>query len=197
MTRGKIRFDHFMGMALHDPERGYYARRIGWIRRRGDFTTAPMLSGCSARVVAAWAAGALRETGCRDLIEIGPGDGTLAECVWRMLPWSLRWRTRLHLVGNLRAAAGTPTEAVGPARALARGTARGAGRLAARQWCFPTNWWTRFRCGGFNSRAMAGGNWRSRSTRPRRRARFCWIPSVATLVGVFAGLSGGPVGGGA
>lgn len=98
MTRGEIRFDHFMGMALHDPERGYYARRIGGIGRRGDFTTAPMLSGCLARAVAAWAAGALRETGCRDLIEIGPGDGTLAECVWRMLPWSLRWRTRLHLV---------------------------------------------------------------------------------------------------
>ena len=99
MARMEFRFDRFMGMALHDPERGYYARRIGAIGgRRGDFTTAPMLSGCLGRAVAAWAARALRETGCRDLVEIGPGDGTLAETVWRMLPWPTRWRTRLHLV---------------------------------------------------------------------------------------------------
>jgi SAM-dependent MidA family methyltransferase len=40
----------------------------------------------------------LRESGCRDLIEMGPGQGTLAAAVLRQLPWSLRWRIRLHLV---------------------------------------------------------------------------------------------------
>lgn len=95
---GELRFDHFMHRALHDPERGYYARRIPAIGGRGDFTTAPMLSTALARAIAVWATRALRESGCRDLIEIGPGQGTLAAAVWRHLPWSVRWRTRLHLV---------------------------------------------------------------------------------------------------
>jgi SAM-dependent MidA family methyltransferase len=88
-----------MRRALHDPERGYYARRISGIGGgRGDFTTASQLSAVLARAVAAWAARALRETGCRDLIEVGPGTGALAAAVRRHLPWPLRWRTRLHLV---------------------------------------------------------------------------------------------------
>lgn len=93
-----IPFEEFMARALHDPRHGYYARRITGVGRRGDFTTAPMLSEAPARAIAAWAARALRETGCRDLIEIGPGEGTLAAAVRKSLPWHLRWRTRLHLV---------------------------------------------------------------------------------------------------
>ncbi|MEI6653218.1 MAG: class I SAM-dependent methyltransferase [Verrucomicrobiota bacterium] len=92
------RFDHFMERALYDPLHGYYARRITGIGRRGDFTTAPMLSAAPARAIAAWAARALRESGCRDLIEVGPGEGTLAAAVLRHLPWHVRWKTRLHLV---------------------------------------------------------------------------------------------------
>ncbi|MEI8039053.1 MAG: SAM-dependent methyltransferase [Verrucomicrobiota bacterium] len=93
-----IPFEEFMRRALHDPRHGYYARRISRVGRRGDFTTAPMLSAAPAKAIAAWAATALRETGCRDLIEIGPGEGTLAAAVLQHLPWHLRWRTRLHLV---------------------------------------------------------------------------------------------------
>lgn len=87
-----------MRRALYDPERGYYARRITGVGRRGDFTTAPMLSKAPARAIAAWAVRALRETGCRDLIEIGPGEGALAAAVRAQLPWRVRWSTRLHLV---------------------------------------------------------------------------------------------------
>ena len=87
-----------MAQALHDPQHGYYARRITGVGRRGDFTTAPMLSDATARAIAAWVAKAMRETGCRDLIEIGPGEGTLAAGVLRHLPWHVRLRTRLHLV---------------------------------------------------------------------------------------------------
>lgn len=87
-----------MQHALHDPECGYYARRINGVGKRGDFTTAPMLSAAPAKAIAAWATRALRETDCRDLIEIGPGEGTLAAAVWKSLPWHLRWKTRLHMV---------------------------------------------------------------------------------------------------
>lgn len=93
-----ISFEKFMARALHDPQHGYYSRRISGVGRRGDFTTAPMLSEAPARAVATWAAMALKETGCRDLIEIGPGEGTLAAGVLRNLPWKMRWKTRLHLV---------------------------------------------------------------------------------------------------
>ena len=94
----QVPFEQFMAKALHDPLHGYYARKIRTIGHRGDFTTAPMLSTAPARAIAAWATLALRATHCRNLIEIGPGAGTLAAAVLKSLPWSLRWKTRLHLV---------------------------------------------------------------------------------------------------
>ena len=93
-----VTFEQWMRRALYDPQHGYYARRITGVGRRGDFTTAPMLSAAPATAIAAWAATALCETGCRDLLEIGPGEGTLAAAVMQHLPWHVRWRTRLHLV---------------------------------------------------------------------------------------------------
>jgi SAM-dependent MidA family methyltransferase len=96
--KSSIPFEEFMRRALHDPQRGYYARRIRGVGQRGDFTTAPMLSDTLARAIAAWAARAMRETGCRDLIEIGPGEGKLAAAVLKHMPWWIRWRTRVHLV---------------------------------------------------------------------------------------------------
>jgi len=93
-----VPFEKFMDWALHHPAHGYYARRISGVGPHGDFTTAPMLSEAPARAIATWAARAAKETGCLDLIEIGPGEGTLAVAVLRFLPWHLRWRIRLHLV---------------------------------------------------------------------------------------------------
>lgn len=83
-----------MELALHDPQRGYYARRIRGIGSSGDFTTGPMISPVVARAIAA----RIRATGLRDVIEFGPGEGRLAAEVLRALPWWLRLRTRLHLV---------------------------------------------------------------------------------------------------
>jgi SAM-dependent MidA family methyltransferase len=93
-----LRFDRFMALALHDPERGYYARRIRAVGRGGDFTTTPMLSPALGKAIAAWVAEALAATGCRDLIELGPGEGRLAAAVLDHLPWWRRLRVRLHLV---------------------------------------------------------------------------------------------------
>lgn len=99
MTYGKpVTFEEFMRRALHDPQRGYYARKIRSVGARGDFTTAPMLNDSLARAIAGWAVGAMRESGCRNLIEIGPGEGRLAAEVLKRLPWHVRLRTRLHLV---------------------------------------------------------------------------------------------------
>jgi SAM-dependent MidA family methyltransferase len=94
----QITFEEFMTRALHDPNHGYYARRISSVGQRGDFTTAPMLSDAPAQAIARWAVRAMRETGCWDLIEIGPGEGTLSRDLLRFLPWLARQKTRLHLV---------------------------------------------------------------------------------------------------
>ncbi|MFU8894386.1 MAG: SAM-dependent methyltransferase [Luteolibacter sp.] len=89
-----------MQRALYDPKRGYYARNIRAVGGgRADFTTVPMHFGDTlARAIACWAAGAMRESGCRNLIEIGPGEGRLMRDVLRHMPWSVRWRSRAHLV---------------------------------------------------------------------------------------------------
>lgn len=93
-----LRFDRFMAAALHDPDHGYYARRIRRIGPRGDFSTTPTLSPALGRAVAAWAGESMEASRCRDLIELGPGDGSLAAAVLRGLPFFRRCRTRLHLV---------------------------------------------------------------------------------------------------
>ncbi|MEP4931606.1 SAM-dependent methyltransferase [Haloferula sp.] len=87
-----------MAAALHDPRQGYYARRIRGVGQRGDFTTTPALSSALGKAIAAWADQALQAEGCRDLIELGPGEGSLAETVLKNLPWHRRLRIRLHLV---------------------------------------------------------------------------------------------------
>lgn len=97
-SHGSLRFDRFMELALHDPEHGYYARRIRGVGRGGDFTTTPMLSPALGKAVAAWAGEAMMATGCRDLIELGPGEGVLTSAVMRELSWWRRIRTRFHLV---------------------------------------------------------------------------------------------------
>jgi SAM-dependent MidA family methyltransferase len=85
-----------MAAALHDPAAGYYARRIRTVGHRGDFTTTALLSPALPAAIASWALKILRERGIRDLIELGPGDGSLAAGILAKLPW---WkRPRLHLV---------------------------------------------------------------------------------------------------
>ncbi len=95
-----ITFEAFMQRALHDPKLGYYARNIRGVGGgRGDFTTVPAVFGATlSQAISHWAAEVMRRTGCQDLIEIGPGEGTLMREVFRALPWHMRLRTRCHLV---------------------------------------------------------------------------------------------------
>ncbi|WP_411827933.1 SAM-dependent methyltransferase [Luteolibacter sp. AS25] len=90
--------EQFMARALHHPEKGYYARNIRSIGSRGDFTTTPQISDVPAKAIASWAARAMRKYRTWNLIEVGPGLGTLASQVYRNLPLFTRIRTKLHLV---------------------------------------------------------------------------------------------------
>ncbi|MFD2256940.1 SAM-dependent methyltransferase [Luteolibacter algae] len=93
-------FEQFMTRCLHDPEQGYYSQNIRGIGSRGDFTTAPQLSEAPAKAIAAWARQAFRAHRTNNLIEIGPGMGTLAGQVLQHLPMHIRFRTKLHLVDS-------------------------------------------------------------------------------------------------
>lgn len=91
-------FEHFMQRCLHDPKNGYYSKNIRSIGAHGDFTTAPQLSEAPAKAIASWAANAMRSARTHNLIEIGPGLGTLSNQILHNLPFTLRLRTKLHLV---------------------------------------------------------------------------------------------------
>lgn len=93
-------FAAFMARALHDPQRGYYARRVQGIGGdRGDFATAATLSPLLGQAVAGW----LRESRrampeVRDVIEVGAGNGVLMQTVRKSLGWWNRLRLRWHVV---------------------------------------------------------------------------------------------------
>ena len=77
---GPISFSEFMESALYDAEDGFYARgaRLG---ARGAFTTAPIAAPFFARAVAGDLRAAWERHGRPEpftLVEVGPGDGTLA-----------------------------------------------------------------------------------------------------------------------
>ena len=84
-----LRFDRFMELALHDPERGYYARRIRGVGKGGDFTTTPMLTPALGKAVAAWAkAASTRRASAL----------TASASIWRVSMAS--WRARDGSIGG-------------------------------------------------------------------------------------------------
>lgn len=93
-----IHFSQWMEQALYNRRSGYYSRRIEAVGDRGDFTTAPMISGHLSHAIGKWVDQAMQETGARDLIEIGPGNGILAKNIWKSLSWIRRRTCKLHLV---------------------------------------------------------------------------------------------------
>jgi SAM-dependent MidA family methyltransferase len=94
---GRIRFDRFMELALYDPRHGYYSRRIENVGRTGDFATTATLSSILGQAIAAFVRAETRRlrTGRPSVIELGPGNGQLANEVLRQLP---PWRLRRYLM---------------------------------------------------------------------------------------------------
>ncbi len=84
-----IRFDHWMEHALYGP-RGYYTTPRPILGARGDFTTTPKLSPLLAQTLASEIEG--------PVIELGPGDGTLALAIRESLNFFQRRKLDYHLV---------------------------------------------------------------------------------------------------
>ena len=94
---GRIRFDRFMQLALYDPQHGYYSRRIENVGRAGDFATSATLSSMLGKAITGFIGAETRRLrlGRPSIIEVGPGNGQLADDVLRQLP---RWRLRRYLL---------------------------------------------------------------------------------------------------
>lgn len=79
MPPGGLPLADYMRVCLLDPEHGYYNRK-SVLGRDGDFITAPEISQVFGELIGLWAAVTWRQMAAPtafDLIELGPGRGTL------------------------------------------------------------------------------------------------------------------------
>lgn len=99
---GPIGIDRYMVLCLGHPLHGYYMTRDP-LGRAGDFTTAPEISQMFGEMLGVWALSTWDQMGrpaAFDLIELGPGRGTLMADVLRAaraLP-GFRQAAEVHLV---------------------------------------------------------------------------------------------------
>ena len=90
-----------MREALYHPRFGYYARQVRTVGRDGDFSTSATLHGALGCAVAAWAARRRAGFGWRSpwhVVELGGGNGQLADQMLRALGWWARRGVRYHIV---------------------------------------------------------------------------------------------------
>ncbi len=99
---GPITVAHYMTAALGDPDHGYY-RTADPLGAGGDFTTAPEISQLFGELIGAWLIDCWEQAGRPDpvnLVELGPGRGTLMADILRVGRYAPDWlkAVRLHLV---------------------------------------------------------------------------------------------------
>jgi SAM-dependent MidA family methyltransferase len=85
---GFVPFDRFMDLALYDPRAGFYSRDSATLGSAGDYYTAPHVHPLFASALAARIRAlveSIRDEGPVRVVEIGPGDGALAEGLLRSL----------------------------------------------------------------------------------------------------------------
>lgn len=75
---GAIPFSEFMQQALYTPKLGYYTSDIEKFGQSGDFITAPKISPLFAECIAKAISPTIDNIESCCIIEIGPGDGTMA-----------------------------------------------------------------------------------------------------------------------
>jgi NADH dehydrogenase [ubiquinone] 1 alpha subcomplex assembly factor 7 len=84
-AEGPLRIDRYMALCLGHPRHGYYITRDP-LGERGDFITAPEVSQVFGELIGVWAVGAWAAMGqpaAFNLVELGPGRGTLLADVLR------------------------------------------------------------------------------------------------------------------
>ena len=100
-AKGPVPFSEFMQAALYHRDFGYYRQNIRDVGVRGDFSTTVSLSPVAGAAIADWIQREMEHyqgTWNFDLVELGPGDGSLMEHVLEALPRNARKQLKLHLV---------------------------------------------------------------------------------------------------
>ncbi len=100
--RGPLTVAEFMDAALGDPQSGYYRTRAP-IGAEGDFVTAPEISQMFGELIGIWCLDLFEQMGepaRLDLVELGPGRGSLMADLWRAAAIRpvFRAAARVHLV---------------------------------------------------------------------------------------------------
>lgn len=84
-AEGWISFADYMQAALYAPGLGYYAAGARKLGAEGDFVTAPELTPLFGRALSAQVAQVLAQVADGEMIEVGPGSGSLAADVLTIL----------------------------------------------------------------------------------------------------------------
>ena len=81
----KIKIDDFINKALYEPKIGYYSNKISF-GQKGDFITSPTISNLFSEIIAVWIVSSWETLGkpkTFNVVELGPGDGSLSEVLVR------------------------------------------------------------------------------------------------------------------
>ena len=81
-----IPVDDFIETALYHPDFGYYTKKVCF-GRQGDFITAPTISNLFSEIIGIWLISTWETLGKPkrlNFVELGPGDGSLAEVLVRI-----------------------------------------------------------------------------------------------------------------
>ena len=81
----KIKVDDFINRALYKPKIGYYSNKMPF-GEKGDFVTSPTISNLFSEIIAIWIISSWETLGkpkIFNLVELGPGDGSLSEVLVR------------------------------------------------------------------------------------------------------------------
>ncbi len=118
-TDGPMRLDRYMSLCLGHPQHGYYMTRDP-LGERGDFITAPEVSQAFGELIGVWSAGAwgaMGEPARVNIVELGPGRGTLMADMLRTIRKAaprLAAAAALYLVETSPVLRAKQREAVGP-----------------------------------------------------------------------------------
>ncbi|MDA7681225.1 SAM-dependent methyltransferase [Verrucomicrobiales bacterium] len=96
----QISFKAFMRMALYDQNDGYYTQNIRNVGRNGDFSTSATINNSLAKSINSWIKNRWKENKelNRNILEIGAGNGSLADSILKSFkPWA-RLGINYHIV---------------------------------------------------------------------------------------------------